>query len=286
LSRPTADMAAGPPTWRTRRNRFKEAIQADLHPLAMWITIPWPPIMEIVGENGLDAAVIDLEHASFGLEMAEHLIVSAQLGRVSAIVRPVSSSAEEVGKILDCGADGIWFPMVSNAAEAKAAWKAVRYAPEGTRGWGGSHTRHALWSGTTAVRAMRPDASPYDQDVYSKEYVEKATRDIVTVFSLESPEAVRNVAEILDVGAPDLVSFGLGDFSVSVGFDPDTCRDAGLAVYNACKKRGIGMSLALGDVADRRFPHCFSMVGIDSLLLSGSLRAAVREGRNIVHRGG
>lgn len=264
-----------PPVWRTRANRLKSAELRERPALAMWVTMPWPPLLEILGACGLDTAFIDLEHASFGLDVAQNMIVAAEHAGVTPLVRPSSIDPAEISKILDAGAHGIIFPLVNDAADAELARRSLRYPPDGIRAWGGSHTRHAMWQGTSAVTALRATTEE-EKGVYSSGYVEKAAADVVSLFLVETVRGVENIDAILDAGKPDLVCFGWGDFSVEVRFDLAACEAAATRVYEACRRRGIGVSISVGQSGPTQFyPGCYLVVGIDSLILSTALRESL-----------
>lgn len=261
------------PAWQRKTNHFKKQLRAGIPATAMWMTIPWPAVAEMSGESRLDAVLIDLEHSSYGLAVVEQIIVAAQLAGVSAIVRPGSSSPDEIGRVLNTAPDGIVFPLVSDGASARQAWASVRYPPAGVRGWGGSHTRQAKWQGRSVAEVLRDGPSP--DDVYSTAYVDKTTDNIVTIFTVETPNAVAKLKEILDEGSPDLISFGMGDFAAAVDFDMAACQKAFDKVYEICRERNVGMSLPPSTLPTHFYPGCFSVVGIDSLLLSQAISAAM-----------
>ena len=52
------------------------------------------------------------------------------------LVRVPGVGADLVKPVLDCGALGVVFPQVATRADAEATVQAVRYAPEGRRGYG------------------------------------------------------------------------------------------------------------------------------------------------------
>lgn len=264
--------------WWRRPNRFKRILADGLPATAMWVTVPWPSIMEILGNRGLDAAFVDMEHTSFGLDLAQALFTSAQLAGVTPLVRPSEVTPAKVSRLLDAGAEGIVFPHIDDRAEAAEARRMLAYPPAGSRGWGGSHTRRAMWDGPTASAAMAASEGE-DRGVFSADYVERATNELVAIFSIESVRGVENVDEILDAGRPDAVSFGWGDFSVEVGFDAARCRDALRKVDSACQARGIGVAVPPGDIPERYYPGCYVMAGIDSLILSQALGDALVHAR-------
>lgn len=260
------------PSWRRRSNIFGRKLRAGEPALAMFVTIPWPPLLEMLGACGLDAALIDMEHVSYGLSEVEQMIVAAELASVTPLVRPPSIDPDMVTRILDAGAQGIVFPRVDDAGIARLAVECMHYAPKGRRGWGGAHTRRAMWQGGTAVSELQSEAQG-DSQILSLDYIEKAESDCTTIFIIETVKGVENVEAILEVGGVDGVIFGWGDYSVEVRFDRARTEAAGSRVYEACKKHGVGLSFYL-DQKNRNvfYSGCFYMAGVDSLIISGALR--------------
>ena len=265
--------------WRTKVNPFKALLREGRPATAYFATIPWPPGLEIAGAYGMDAAIIDLEHTPIGLETLEQLVTAAQARGMTALVRPPGMDPAMVGRILDLGAEGILFPHVETVEHAVAAARSMRYPPAGTRGWGGAHTHHALWQG----RSVLDGGLPEDRGVYSEEFVQRTDGELLFGLLIETTAGVEAIDAILDAAAPDFVMFGRGDFSVEVGFDAAACNDGFAAVYDASRRRGIGMSLAPSQ-ADRFYPGCFATVGLDALWLSAAVERAVREAREALTR--
>lgn len=258
------------PAWARRTNRFREALAAGRRAVAMWVTTPWIGVIDVLGAAEVDAAFIDLEHVSYGLEEAEHLIVACEAARVSPVVRPSGIDPDEVARILDAGAQGIIFPQVETVEQAELAVRCLRYPPRGVRGWGGAHTRYAVWGGGYAADffAGRLPAA----GVYCREYVEKAEGDALVVLLVETVAGVERIDHIAAVPGIDAVIFGWGDYSVEVDFDSARCRRAADAVHRACRRRGVGVALAPGE---EFYDGCFGLAGVDSMHMSSALTAAV-----------
>jgi 2-keto-3-deoxy-L-rhamnonate aldolase RhmA len=232
--------------------------------LVLWVTLNAPNVVEIAGAAGVDAVIIDLEHASFGLEAVEAMTMAAELAGVTVLVRPGGTDLNEVTRLLDLGANGIVFPMIETAERAAAARAALRYPPVGTRGWGGSHVRRVRWTGPDAMRTQA--------------YLEASDRSVLSVFLIETPAGADAIEEILEAGAPTAVIFGWGDYGVAVGFDAAVAREAAERVYAACRARGIGVALdPLAQIVPDFYSGCFTVAGVDSTLISRALRQHVRE---------
>lgn len=265
--------------WQGRENSFKRKLLEGSNPTAVWVNIPWPPLVEIFGSCGLDAALIDMEHTSNDFGEVESLIIAAECAGVTPLVRPTELNTHAVNRLLDAGAMGIVFADIRTVEEAELAASCTKYPPTGIRGWGGSHTRYAMWEGLPASVAIR-ETSVEGRGVYSSEYVEKANSDVLTVLLVETPEGVENVEAIAAVPGIDAVMFGWADYSAQTGFDADAATAAAERVYEACTQNGIGTSLSVaeaGRAAD--IPGSFFTCGIDTLILSGAVRRVMDDAR-------
>ena len=261
-----------PAAYWPRANRFREMLHGDTPPVVMWMTLGSPDIVEMAGGHGLDAAIMDLEHTTASLSDVQAMIVAAQGAGMTALVRPSSIDAHQIGRLLDAGAEGIVFAMVSNAQDAQAALASVRYPPHGTRGWAGNHARHVRWSN---VRS-----SDSDHPLASAEFAAAANDSIARIFMIENAEGVEEVDSILDAGQPDGVFFGWADFGVGVDFDADVIAKAHDRVYQSCRARGIGLCLTVNPKDKMAYyPGCFYSAGVDASLASAVIHARLEESR-------
>lgn len=254
-----------------RRSLFREALRRPDGPaLGTWVKLPATESMELVALAGFDFAVIDLEHSAMNLETAHRHIGTALLTGVSPIVRVPSLEGGIVQRVLDAGAEGIMLPHVDTVAQAEAAAAAVRFAPRGTRGVGGT-SRAGAWG-----------ALPRD------EYLRYGDEEVVLIPQLESAEAARAAGAIARVAGVDALLVGAADLSTSLGLgegDPavveliagavrDT-RAAGLPIGNAGGPTAASVQAAV----DTGFT--FTMMSNDATLLGSAARAAVDAGRTV-----
>jgi 2-keto-3-deoxy-L-rhamnonate aldolase RhmA len=220
-----------------------------------------------------------MEHTTNGELEVEQLIIAADASGITPIVRPPGILPNVVGRVLDAGALGIVFPDVRTVAQAELAARSTKYPPLGTRGWGGSHTRYAMWEGAPATAALR-GTTVAERGVYSPEYVAKANADVMTILLVESMEGVENVEAIAAVEGVDGIEFGWADFAVQNEFDLELCEAAAARVFAACRDRGLATSVpaARADGVDQ-YGAVYFNVGIDTLLLSAAIRSAGERGR-------
>jgi 4-hydroxy-2-oxoheptanedioate aldolase len=264
-----------PPFW-PKPNRFRAALRnGGPPPVAMWITLQSPNVVELVGAQGVDTVILDLEHTCSTSADMHSLIVAAQLAGMTPLIRPAGIDHHEIGRLLDTGAEGIVFPMVSSAAEAAAAARAVRYPPAGSRGWAGAHARHVRWTGS------RPDGDGYR--LLSQEFVTAADDSVATVFMIENRAGVEHLEDILDAGGPDAVIFGWADFTVDAAFDAARVAAARETVYSTCRARGVGVAISVvpRDKVEY-YPGCFFSAGVDATIASEAVGARLSEVRSAI----
>jgi 2-keto-3-deoxy-L-rhamnonate aldolase RhmA len=243
----------------------------------MWITLQSTNVIELAAAHGLDTVIIDREHTSSGLRDVQAQVVAAQLGGMTALVRPSHIDPHEVGRILDLGADGIVFPMVSSVDDARIAARSMRYPPRGSRGWAGTHARHVRWNASLT--------SDDGTGVWSPEFVAAADHSLASVFMIESPAGVEHLEEILTLGRPDAVILGWGDLLVQLEFDTARLADARKRVYDTCRAHGIGLALSVAppDELDY-YPGCFFTAGVDATVLSDALHARIGAARAVAEQ--
>ena len=254
-----------------RHSLFRAALRrGDGPPLGTWVKLPAMESMELIALAGFDFAVIDLEHSAMDLETAYRHIGTALLSGVSPIVRVPALDGGIVQRILDAGAEGIMLPHVDTVEQAAAAAAAVRFAPRGTRGVGGT-SRAGAWG-----------ALPRE------EYLRYGNEEVVLIPQLESAEAARSAAAIAAVPGVDALLVGTADLSTSLGLtesDPvvaelitGAIRDAhvaGMPIGNA----GGATAASVQAAVDAGFD--FTMMSNDASLLGAAATAAVTAGRTV-----
>jgi len=157
------------------------------------------PIMtEAMAQCGFDVLWIDMEHTSIGHEQLVNNLIAAKAGGTPAWVRIHWNDPVRAKPVLDMGADGIIFPYVRTAEEARLAVQACSYPPEGIRGYG-------------PLRAL-----DYG-NITQMEFVKKTYRRCRRIIQIEHIDAVKNLREIVKVEGIDGFIVGPNDLSGSVG---------------------------------------------------------------------
>lgn len=185
---------------------------------------------EICAGAGFDYVLIDGEHGAFWLEG-----IQAQLRAVAAypslaVVRVPENSEVLIKQVLDAGAQSIMVPMVSSAAEAQEAVKAVRYPQPGNPGAG------VRGVGSSLARSSRWGRIP--------EYLTRAHEFVSLIVQIETATALRHARAIAEVEGVDALFVGPSDLAASMGL---LGRQAHPTVVSAVK-RVIADAKAAGTV--------------------------------------
>ncbi len=202
---------------------------------------------------GYDWLFIDMEHGAMSVQEATQISIAALGQGITPIVRCCKDALSDGTRALDNGAMGVVVPHVDTAEEARAVAAAYRFPPVGTRSWGGPPFAYGM------------DApSPAEAQA-------ELNREILVACMVETPEAVRNAAEIAAVPGVDVLLIGTSDLTASMGIagqigHPDV-RAAYEAVAEAC--RAAGKTLGMGGVYDETHAAAYIKLGA-RFLLSGS----------------
>jgi 4-hydroxy-2-oxoheptanedioate aldolase len=200
---------------------------------------------EMCAHSQLDYVYIDQQHGLISLDTLVSQLRALASGLVTPLVRVLRNDPGLIGQALDVGAVGVIVPMVNTAEEARAAVRACRYPPEGTRSWGPVRARYGLGTDPVLVNSQ-----------------------VLCFVMIENREAVSNVREIVGVPGVDGVYIGPADLGVSMGLEPQLAlregehADSVAAIVAAC--RGAGRVAAIsGNPAEMRSLG-FGMVSVGS----------------------
>ncbi|MEK5377203.1 MULTISPECIES: HpcH/HpaI aldolase family protein [unclassified Paenibacillus] len=204
-----------------RTNTLKEKIERKQPVFGLFVSIPQPVIIEMIGHAEYDFVIIDLEHAATNMESVEELVRAAELAGMTPLVRISKVERVEILKVLDCGAQGIVIPHVEQREQVEEAVRHAYYHPLGMR---------SLNSGRPGVFGKYPLTG----------YIQEANEQVMVVPMIESVEGVRQSASILSHPQVSWVLEGAADLSQSLGVPwqtehPDVQRALG-ALYEAAKQ--------------------------------------------------
>ncbi len=241
-----------------QKNPFKQALAAGQAQIGLWCTLASPYAAELVAGAGFDWLLLDTEHtpADVPLVLQQLQAVAAERGHAShAVVRAAWNDPVQIKRLLDIGAQTLLLPFVQNAQEARAAVAAMRYAPRGIRGMGGT---------------MR--ASHFGRDAH---YVQRAEDDLCLLVQVETAEALEQIEAIAAVDGVHGIFIGPADLSASMGYPGDAGHPAvRAAIDDAIRRiRAAGKAPGILMLDDARARDCLALgaqfvaVGMDMVLL-------------------
>ena len=228
-----------------------------------WISTMSPRAAEAFGVNGLDWAVIDMEHSPIGAAEVENVIRGIERYGLTPIVRVPEVDYGLRGtfkRVLDSGAQGLIVPRIESRADAKQVVDAAMYPPDGNRGVvGGSRVN--------------------DYGTNFEEYVTAANDQLFVCVQLETAEGADNAEEILSVDGINGVFVGENDLSSTHGAPGQKDRQDVQAdvdhIHAVAKDNGVfaGIVAPTAERIERRLDDGFDLisVGSDLSLISASI---------------
>jgi 4-hydroxy-2-oxoheptanedioate aldolase len=234
-------------------NRARAKLKAGEAAIGTWLGVPSPFSTRFMARLGFDYLTVDMEHQPIDIETAAAMFAAITETGTTALARVPWNTAENIKRVLDCGAQGIVVPMVNTRAEAEAAVAAAKYPPAGIRSVGGM--LHAL--------NFKTDPATY----YSR-----ANDEILVVVQAESPEGVANADEILSVPGVDAVFIGPNDLLCQMGHTPKMESDhpdfveALAHLVRTANRYGVapGIHTANHEACNRRLAEGFRFLAIAS----------------------
>jgi 2-keto-3-deoxy-L-rhamnonate aldolase RhmA len=230
------------------------------------LSLPEPGLATLLGTAGFDYVVVDAEHGPFTLDSLRGVLEALAATGAHAIVRVAANDPTIIKQTLELGVDGIQVPGVGSAAQAAAAVRAVRYAPEGERGIGvGRSTRYGL-------------------DLPA--YLHEANARTATLVMVEDADGVEAVEEIAATPGLDAIIVGPLDLSAGLGVIGETghprVTEAIERIVAAGREAGVPVGLGgpPGDMAKlaEQGSHV-TLIFFDALDIGAAARAAVQAAR-------
>lgn len=217
-----------------RTSKIKAKLARNEPVLLTTLHLTDPSLYELVSLMGFDGIWMDLEHHGYSVETAAQLMRAARVGGADIMARPAKGEFMRLGRMLEAGAQGIMYPRCDDAAEARQVVAWSKFAPLGQRGFDGGNADQPYC------------AMPMD------EYIRAANRETFVVIQIESPQAVKNAAEIAAIEGVDVLFVGPADLSILAGvpgqFEHPVMREAVQSVAAAARASGKHWGLPSGSV--------------------------------------
>lgn len=242
-----------------RNNTLKTALAMGRASIGVWCSLASALTTEIVAGSGAQWLLIDGEHSPNDIRsIMAQLQVTAAFDS-EAVVRLASDDPILIKLAMDVGARSLMIPNVRTAEQARNIVAAMRYAPEGYRGFSVGHRANAFGR--------------------VKDYHKNAHIHQLLAVQIECETGVANAGEIAAVDGVDVLFVGPGDLSTNMksmgNANADHVQEAIAQVQKAAKKAGraSGILAPVKADADRYLANGFTMVAVGSdlgLLARGS----------------
>ncbi|WP_129112741.1 HpcH/HpaI aldolase family protein [Halegenticoccus tardaugens] len=218
-------------TSRTRTNRLRETVESGNVALGVLDGFYHPAVVEICGDLGLDFVWHDFEHAGpspWDAEALENLLRAADATGTELLVRLPVTEPALARKVLDAGVRNVFFSRVRSAEELRAAVEATRFEYDGEPGQ----------RGLASPRASRwglADDYPGTED-----------REVFVGVTLENPEAIDDLDEILSVPELGFVFIGPYDLSVAHGHPGEVAHPDVQRAVETIRERSLDADVTVG----------------------------------------
>jgi 2-keto-3-deoxy-L-rhamnonate aldolase RhmA len=232
-------------------------------------------VVRIAQETGHHAVLVDLEHSTMSLDIAAQLCATAGDLGLTSFVRVPEREYGAIGRLLDCGAQGIVAPRIGTVEEARTVSRACRFAPRGQR------SQLAM----VPQLGLRPTPAATLNPA-----LDDAT--IVQIL-IETPAGIASADTIAQLDGVDMLAIGANDLTAELGvpgrYDDPRVRNAVATAAEACQRHG--KLLMVGGIGDLAILDDLVPLGVCPLQLTGTdtdllfAGAAARAGKFTQWRG-
>ena len=225
-----------------------------------------PEMVTALAASGVDFFIVDTEHSPGDLHEIEALVRASRQFGIAPLVRVTDNESFLITRLLDCGAAGIVAPRVDSAEEARRVVDAVKYPPQGRRGFG--------------MRGILTDFA----GASTAESIESSNRETFVVVQVESDEALKDLDKIVAVPGVDATMIGPQDLSISLGVPGQLAHEKLKAAYRrvleVCQGSPVAAGVHMGDAARlnelRGDGYRFLAYSTDLALMMQSLKEGLR----------
>ncbi len=194
-----------------------------------------PEMVPALAACGVDFFIVDTEHSPGDLHEIEALARASRQFGIAPLVRITDNEYFLIARALDCGAAGVVAPRIDSAEAARRVVEAVKYPPQGRRGFG--------------MRGILTDFS----GIGTGEATERGNRETIVVVQVESGEALADLENIVAVPGIDATMIGPHDLSISLRvagqFAHEKMTAAFRRVAEVCGPSPVAAGVHLGEVA-------------------------------------
>lgn len=238
------------------KNTFKNRIRSGELLIGTFIKTPTPHNIEILGQAGLDFAVIDQEHSPIDLAQMDILALAGRAADMPLLSRRWGNQTDWIAPLLDLGLTGVMVPHVLDRANTENICDAILFS-RGKRGLSPS-----------------PRAGNYG-GMSIPDYRNNSDANSVIIVQIEDESALDRIDDIAAAPDIDMMFIGPADLSQSLRCEmPSPELDVAIdVIINAGRKAGVAVGLFIGDASQIPQWHARGI----TLFVCGSDQAMLRK---------
>lgn len=231
-------------------------------------------VAEIAALAGFDCVWTDMEHVPNDWSVIERIIMAAKMHDVDTVVRVSRGSYSDLVRPLEMDASAIMVPHIMSVADAKTVVRNTKFYPLGLRPADGGNADGAYCN------------------IAFTDYIQQANEQRFNILQIEDVEPLDELEDIIALPGMDMIFFGPGDFSQSIGapgqlnhpkIAETRARIAELAVKHGKFAGTVGSVANSAELIGMGYR--FISVGADVAGLSQYFQHIVNDLHNIDHRG-
>ena len=220
-----------------RGKRIKEKMRAGRPVFTTALAFYAPRLVEMLARSGADQIFLDAEHGPLSERECEDMVRAADLYDIPVSIRVPVNEPHVILRYLDIGTSSIMVPHVTTRADAERAVRAVKYPPEGERGFAPGRGAELFGLG------------PVD-------YMRRANEETVVLALFEDIAGVDEIEAVCHVEGVDGLFVGAFDLASSMGHPGQPWHAEVQAIVGrvreTCRANGMPFGTVPRDRADLR----------------------------------
>lgn len=221
---------------------------------------------EIAAMSGFDCIWTDMEHVPNDWSAVEKQILAAKAHGADTVVRVARGSYSDLVRPLEMDATAVMVPHIMSLSDAKSVVRSTKFYPLGMRPVDGGNADGAYCN------------------IELADYLQQANAERFNILQIEDVEPLDELEDIIALPGLDMIFFGPGDFSQSIGapgrMDHPLIGETRKRIAELAAKHGkfagtVGSTASSGELI--AMGYRFISVGADVVALSQYFRNIVRE---------
>lgn len=232
-------------------SRLQDALAAKQTVFGGWVVGPTAIGPEEFARTGYDYVGFDTQHGYLDDADVAGILRRLEHVPIATAVRLPSTNADQIGRVLDAGADAVIVAMVESAEQAAAAVAATRYTPAGVRSFG--PLRASLGVDTAELEAR------------------------VSVFAMvETQRGIDALSEICSVPGLSGIYVGPADLSISMGHGLKGSPDVTAAIRHIQQVASAAGLITGIHAGDGKIGKAMAQLGFNMITVASEAQALRR----------